>query len=124
MERRKQYNEKQVEQDLYQYEMGIELGADVEAEKRNHQKEYTTKSILLRISKTTSITTTRATPRETTRTSATTTRIKIVKAGTKKTAPLPIGKQEWFFFMFRNTLRYRPASYALASQGPWPCSRH
>ena len=34
MERRKQYNEKQVEQDLYQYEMGIELGADVEAEKR------------------------------------------------------------------------------------------
>ena len=40
MERRKQYNEKQVEQDLYQYEMGIELGADVEAEKRNHQSEY------------------------------------------------------------------------------------
>jgi len=40
MERRKQYNEKQVEQDLYQYEMGIELGADVEAEKRNHQNEY------------------------------------------------------------------------------------
>ena len=28
MERRKQYNEKQVEQDLYQYEMGIELGAE------------------------------------------------------------------------------------------------
>ena len=93
MERRKQYNEKQVEQDLYQYEMGIELGADVEAEKRNHQ------NILLRISKTTTITTTRATPRETTRTSATTTRIKIVKAGTKKTAPLPIGKQEWFFYV-------------------------
>ena len=39
MERRNQHNE-QVQQDLYQYEMGIELGADVESEKRNHQREY------------------------------------------------------------------------------------
>jgi len=40
MERKKQYNEKQVEQDLYQYEMGIELGADVESEKQQHLNEY------------------------------------------------------------------------------------
>ena len=89
MERRKQYNEKQVEQDLYQYEMGIELGADVEAEK----------SILLRISKTTSITTTRATPRETTRTSATTTRIRIVKAGTKKPLLFRLENRSGFFYV-------------------------
>ena len=40
MERRKQYNDKQVQQDLYQYEMGIELGADVESEKLQHKNEY------------------------------------------------------------------------------------
>lgn len=40
MERKKQYNEKQVEQDLYQYEMGIELGADVESGKKQHRSEY------------------------------------------------------------------------------------
>lgn len=40
MERKKQYNDKQVQEDLYQYEMGIELGADIEAEKRNHKNEY------------------------------------------------------------------------------------
>lgn len=84
MERRKQYNEKQVEQDLYQYEMGIELGADVEAEKEIIRAN-TIKSILLRISKT-ATTTTRATPRETTRISVTrTTRISIVKDMLKKT---------------------------------------
>lgn len=41
MERKKQYsNNEQVEQDLYQYEMGIELGADIEAEKNQHANEY------------------------------------------------------------------------------------
>lgn len=40
MERRKQFNENAVEQDLYQYEMGIELGAEIEQDKRNHQREY------------------------------------------------------------------------------------
>ena len=40
MERKKQYNEKQVQQDLYQYEMGIELGAEVEEQKQQHQNEY------------------------------------------------------------------------------------
>lgn len=84
MERRKQYNEKQVEQDLYQYEMGIELGADVEAEKRNHQSEYD-KEHSSQVQKI-ATTTTRATPRETTRISVTrTTRISIVKDMLKKT---------------------------------------
>ena len=40
MERRKQFQNEKQDQDLYQYEMGIELGADVEAEKRNHRNEY------------------------------------------------------------------------------------
>ena len=34
MERRKQFQNEKQDQDLYQYEMGIELGADVEAEKQ------------------------------------------------------------------------------------------
>ena len=59
--------------------MGIELGADVEL-KREIIRMNTIKSILLRISKTTSVTTTRATPRETTRIKATRTpRTRIVK---------------------------------------------
>ena len=41
MERKKQYtNNEQVQNDLYQYEMGIELGADIEAEKCQHRNEY------------------------------------------------------------------------------------
>ena len=32
MERRKQFQNEKQDQDLYQYEMGIELGADVEPE--------------------------------------------------------------------------------------------
>ena len=91
MERRKQYNEKQVEQDLYQYEMGIELGADVEAEKRNHQNEYDKEHS---------------------------------SQDFKNNFNNNNQSNRSGFFMFRNTLRYRPASYALASQGPWPCSRH
>ena len=39
MENKKQFKNKQVKQDLYQYEMGIELGAELESEKRNHEKE-------------------------------------------------------------------------------------
>ena len=40
MERKNQHNRNQIEQDLFQYEMGIELGADIEQEKRKHQKEF------------------------------------------------------------------------------------
>lgn len=40
MERRRNYSDKKVKEDLYQYEMGIELGADIEAEKERHRKEY------------------------------------------------------------------------------------
>lgn len=40
MERKNQHNRNQIEQDLFQYEMGIELGAEIEQEKRKHQKEF------------------------------------------------------------------------------------
>ena len=40
MERKNQHNRNQMEQDLFQYEMGIELGAEIEQEKRKHQKEF------------------------------------------------------------------------------------
>ncbi|MDE6475543.1 MAG: hypothetical protein K2L08_01675 [Erysipelotrichaceae bacterium] len=40
MDRKKHYKKQQVQQDLYQYEMGIELGADVEADKQYHRKRY------------------------------------------------------------------------------------
>ena len=40
MERKNQHNRNQIEQDLFQYEMGIELGAEIEQEKRRHQKEF------------------------------------------------------------------------------------
>ena len=40
MERKNQHNRNQIEQDLFQYEMGIELGAEIEQGKRKHQKEF------------------------------------------------------------------------------------
>ena len=36
MERKNQHNRNQIEQDLFQYEMG----AEIEQEKRKHQKEF------------------------------------------------------------------------------------
>lgn len=40
MNNRKHYRSPKVQEDLYQYEMGIEVGADVEMEKQKHQKLY------------------------------------------------------------------------------------
>ena len=34
------YHEKQIQENLFQYEMGIELGADLEADKIKHRKIY------------------------------------------------------------------------------------
>ena len=34
------YQEKQIQENLFQYEMGIELGADLEADKIKHRKIY------------------------------------------------------------------------------------
>lgn len=40
MERKKHYRNPSVQENLYQYEMGIDLGAEIEYDKRAHQKEY------------------------------------------------------------------------------------
>ena len=40
LSKRSIYAEKQVQEDLFQYEMGIELGADVEKDKLKHRKAY------------------------------------------------------------------------------------
>ena len=40
MNSRKHYHNSKVQEDLYQYEMGIELGADIENKKQKHEKLY------------------------------------------------------------------------------------
>ncbi len=40
MNNRKHYRSPKVQEDLYQYEMGIELGADVEMEKAKSIRNY------------------------------------------------------------------------------------
>lgn len=40
MERKKHYQNPKMQENLYQYEMGIDLGAEIEMEKRRHQAEY------------------------------------------------------------------------------------
>ncbi len=40
MEHKRPYDNRKVQEDLYQYEMGIDLGAEIEYEKRRHLSEY------------------------------------------------------------------------------------
>lgn len=40
MKRKKHYRNPKIQEDLYQYEMGIDLGAEIEMEKRRHLSEY------------------------------------------------------------------------------------
>ena len=40
MDRRKHYDDKKIQENLYQYEMGIDLGAEIEYDKRRHEAEY------------------------------------------------------------------------------------
>ena len=40
MENRRKYNDDQVRSDLQQYEMGLELGADIEEIKTMYKQEY------------------------------------------------------------------------------------
>lgn len=40
MENRRKYNDDQVRSDLQQYEMGLELGADIEEIKTMYKREY------------------------------------------------------------------------------------
>lgn len=40
MERKKHYQNPKMQENLYQYEMGIDLGAEIEMEKRRHQAEF------------------------------------------------------------------------------------
>ena len=40
MDRRKHYDDKKFQENLYQYEMGIDLGAEIEYDKRRHEAEY------------------------------------------------------------------------------------
>lgn len=40
MDRKKHYQNPKIQEDLYQYEMGIELGAEIEWDKRQHLGEY------------------------------------------------------------------------------------
>ena len=37
---KKHYHKKEIQKDLYQYEMGIEFGVEEEKRKRRHEKEY------------------------------------------------------------------------------------
>ena len=40
MDRRKHYDNNKIQENLYQYEMGIDLGAEIEYDKRRHEAEY------------------------------------------------------------------------------------
>ena len=40
MDRKKHYRNPKIQEDLYQYEMGIELGAEIEWDKQHHLGEY------------------------------------------------------------------------------------
>lgn len=40
MDRKKHYRNPKIQEELYQYEMGIDLGAEIEMEKRRHLNEY------------------------------------------------------------------------------------
>ena len=40
MDRKKHYRNQKIQEDLYQYEMGIELGAEIEWDKQHHLGEY------------------------------------------------------------------------------------
>ena len=39
MDRRKHYDNNKIQENLYQYEMGIDLGAEIEYDKRRHEAE-------------------------------------------------------------------------------------